>query len=169
MRRHVDCHAGAEQARARGAMSGANGMQVGVDAARMVENKRVFVVDEDEITRAVLQFILHDDNEAHELATLESAYAKAAYWPPDLVVLGSTLIRLGGPEIVAAVRDRLKAPVLVVAENATDPLALACVRAGAAGALIKPLTVQSVRDKVDRVLGRKASAFVPLHALTPSN
>jgi DNA-binding NtrC family response regulator len=142
-------------------------MQVGVDASMMVDNKRVFVVERDEITRAVLQFILHDENETHELASLEDAYAKGAEWRPDLVVLGQDFLRTDGPGVVVEVARRLNgARILVVAESATDALALDCVKAGAAGALIKPLTVESVRHKVDIALGRKAAAFVPLHLLS---
>jgi len=142
-------------------------MQVGVDASMMVDNKRVFVVERDEITRAVLQFILHDENETHELASLEDAYAKAAEWRPDLVVLGLDFVRELGTELIAEAAERLKvARILVIAESAADALALACVKAGAFGALIKPLTVESVRDKVDVALGRKTGAFVPLQALT---
>jgi hypothetical protein len=45
-------------------------MQIGVESSRAVENQRVFVVSGDEITRAVLQFMLHDEYETHEFADL---------------------------------------------------------------------------------------------------
>jgi KaiC/GvpD/RAD55 family RecA-like ATPase len=51
-------------------------MQIGVEISRAIENKRIFVIDSDEITRAVLQFMLHDENETHELASVEDAIAK---------------------------------------------------------------------------------------------
>ncbi len=37
-------------------------MQIGVDSQRAVENKRIYVIDDDEVTRAALQFMLHDEN-----------------------------------------------------------------------------------------------------------
>ncbi len=43
-------------------------MQIGVETSRAVENKRVFLVSDDEITRAALQFMLHDEFEAHDLS-----------------------------------------------------------------------------------------------------
>jgi hypothetical protein len=52
-------------------------MQIGVDTERAVDDRRVFVVDDDEITSAALQFMLHDEIETHELSSLEAAYAKA--------------------------------------------------------------------------------------------
>ena len=63
-------------------------MQIGVETSRAVENKRVFVVDDDDITRAVLQFMLQDDNETHDLPSLADAYAKSQQGQPDLLLLG---------------------------------------------------------------------------------
>src|SRR6516225_3721831 len=51
-------------------------MQIGVETAKAVDQRRVFVVDDDEITRAALQFMLHDEIETHELASPEAAYDK---------------------------------------------------------------------------------------------
>src|SRR6266545_848934 len=36
-------------------------MQIGVETSKAVDQRRVFVIDEDEITRAALQFMLHDE------------------------------------------------------------------------------------------------------------
>jgi hypothetical protein len=63
-------------------------MQIGVDSQRAVENRRIFVVAEDEITRAALQFMLLDEYETHEFAGLDEAFAKAAGNAPDLIILG---------------------------------------------------------------------------------
>ena len=49
-------------------------MQIGVETSRAVENKRIFVVDDDEIIRAALQFMLHDEYETHEVASLAEAF-----------------------------------------------------------------------------------------------
>lgn len=51
-------------------------MQIGVETSRVVENKRVFVVDDDEITRAVRQFMPQDESETHDLQSLGDAYKK---------------------------------------------------------------------------------------------
>ena len=53
-------------------------MQIGVETSKAVDQRRVFVIDDDEITRAALQFMLHDEIETHELASPEEvAYLKA--------------------------------------------------------------------------------------------
>lgn len=45
-------------------------MQIGVDSEKAVDDRRVFVVDDDEITSAALQFMLHDEIETHEITSL---------------------------------------------------------------------------------------------------
>ena len=106
-------------------------MQIGVETSRAVENKRVLVVHLDEIFRAALQFMLHDENEAHEVATLQDAYAMSANRKVDLVLL--------------------------VAKDPNDPLAQACLASGANDILTHPLRVEPVRRKANALLGRAAS------------
>src|SRR6185369_4620713 len=36
-------------------------MQIGLETSKAVDQRRVFVIDDDEITRAALQFMLHDE------------------------------------------------------------------------------------------------------------
>jgi DNA-binding response OmpR family regulator len=116
-------------------------MQIGVETSKAVDNKRIFVVDEDEIIRAAVQFMLHDENETHEAPSLEWAYDKGRDWPPDMVILGEALVRKRGAEIFN--------------EIATDGFAKQCLASGAHGVLIKPLTIEFVRGKVDVLLGRR--------------
>ncbi len=68
-------------------------MQIGVESSRSVENKRIFVVGSNEIDRAVLQFMLQDENETHELPSLDEAFAKARDWKPNLILLGMDLVK----------------------------------------------------------------------------
>src|SRR6266852_1197951 len=69
-------------------------MQIGVETSKAVDQRRVFVVDDDEITRAALQFMLHDEIETHELASPEEAYEKGVGWlKPDVVLLGVSFLK----------------------------------------------------------------------------
>ncbi|MBM4201619.1 MAG: response regulator, partial [Gammaproteobacteria bacterium] len=68
-------------------------MQIGVDTERALDDRRVFVVDNDEIISAALQFMLHDEIETHELPSLDAAYAKAAEWKPSVLLLGVGVVR----------------------------------------------------------------------------
>ena len=131
-------------------------MQVGVESARAVENKRIFVVDTDEICRAALQFILHDENETHEIATVQQALEKSREWKPDAILLGGDIVRELGASVIAQLREEIPGVVIaVVVESSSDPLRAICLGAGAHSTLSKPLSIESVRRQVNRILGRR--------------
>lgn len=135
-------------------------MQIGVETAKAVDQRRVFVVDEDEITRAALQFMLHDEIETHELATPEEAYAKGVDWlQPDVVLLGVSFLKQRGPALVGELATKFPGVrILMVCDKSEEATAIEGIKAGAHGALVKPLTLESVRKKVDTILGRGGAA-----------
>lgn len=140
-------------------------MQIGVESSKAVDNKRLFVVDNDDITRMALQFMLHDENETHDLPTLEAAFDKSIEWKPDLLLLGIDVVRERGLDVLALIKSRLAdTKILLVTGNRDDPMVAQCQDAGIDGLLLKPLTVEDVRRKVDGLLGRKR-ASIPIHAL----
>ena len=131
-------------------------MQIGVETSKAVDNKRIFVIDEDEIIRAALQFMLHDENETHEAPSLEWAYEKAIDWPPDLVIISEALLlRHGGAAIYGEIREKLRGPkIMLVLEPGGVELAKQCLAEGADSVAIKPLRIELVRRKADFLLGR---------------
>ncbi|MDZ5649884.1 response regulator [Nitrospirillum sp. BR 11828] len=135
-------------------------MQIGVETAKAVDQRRVFVVDQDEITRAALQFMLHDEIETHELATPEEAYAKGVDWlRPDVVLLGASFLAERGAGLVGEMLGAFPGVrLLIVCAKAEEALALEGLKAGAHAALVKPLTLADVRRKVDTLLGRDGAA-----------
>jgi len=138
-------------------------MQIGVESSRAVENKRVFVVDSDEITRAVLQFMLHDENETHEIASVAQAYEKAAEWKPDVILLGLPIVQERGIGVVGEIRERIPGvKIAIVVDSMADATAQSCLKQGAHSLLAKPLTIESVRRKVDILLGRRTSLSIPV-------
>lgn len=138
-------------------------MQIGVETSRAVENKRVFVVSHDEIARAVLQFMLHDEYETHELTGLDAAFAKAAEWQPDLLLLGLEILEEREESLLREIAAKLPgAKIMLVAEPGQDATATAYLQAGAHSVLTKPLTVEGVRRKVDAILGRGTNSIVQL-------
>jgi DNA-binding NtrC family response regulator len=139
-------------------------MQIGVDTAKAVDQRRVFIVDPDEITRSVLQFILQDEIEAHEMTTPEEAYEKGQGWlKPDLVLLAAELVAARGTALVGQMIAAFAGVrVLVVHGKPDEAAALEALRAGAHGALSKPLSIETVRKKVDTVLGRGGAPLVQL-------
>jgi len=135
-------------------------MQIGVETAKAVDQRRVFVVDDDEITRAALQFMLHDEIETHELATPEEAYAKGVDWlRPQVVLLGVSFLKRRGAAVLAELAAKFPGVrILIVCDKSEETTAVEGIKAGAHGALVKPLTLESVRKKVDTILGRGGAA-----------
>ncbi len=135
-------------------------MQIGVETSKAVDQRRVFVVDDDEITRSVLQFMLHDEIETHELASPEEAFAKGQDWlKPDLILLGISWIQKQGMGVVDAFNSAYPGVrILIVCAKDEEKLAVEAMQAGAHGAVVKPLTIEAVRKKVDIVLGRSGAA-----------
>lgn len=131
-------------------------MQIGVEAAKAVEKRRIFVVDDDEITRTALQFMLHDEIETHELATPEEAYEKGVDWlVPNIVMLGVSYLQSRGVGLIGEMKAKWPGVlVLIVTSKAEEAIAVEGLKAGAAGAVVKPLTLEAVRKKVDTILGR---------------
>ena len=130
-------------------------MQIGVESNKAVDNKRIFVVDEDEIIRAAMQFMLHDEYETHEAPSLEWAYEKAVDCPPDLVIFSEALMRRHGVSLYGEIRKRLRGPkILVVLEPGAVDLAKQCLAEGADSVAIKPLRIELMRRKADILLGR---------------
>jgi DNA-binding response OmpR family regulator len=136
-------------------------MQIGVESSRAVENKRIFVVESDEITRAILQFMLHDENETHEISSIAQTYDKAADWRPDVILLGMAIVNQHGPGVISELRERIPGVrVAVVADSPDDTVARACLKLGASSLLAKPLTIEAVRRRVDILLGRRTSLAI---------
>ena len=138
-------------------------MQIGVDSDRAVDNRRVFVVDNDEITCAALQFMLHDEIETHEISSLTAAYAKAVDWKPDLMLLGIGIVKEYGIGVLAEIHAKItNLKIILVADSASDPLAQACLKNGVNSILAKPLTIEKARQRVDAQLGRAVKLSIPV-------
>jgi DNA-binding NarL/FixJ family response regulator len=148
-------------------------MQIGVDNNSRVENKRVFIIANDGITGTVLQFMLEDHNETHAFETAEEAYAgaektiygKTEKLVPHLLIVGVGVLQEKGLPILQEIQAHFpNAKIVVAAETNDDPLAKQAIGkgGGAHGALVKPYTVETVRRKVDMMLGRLKAEFVQL-------
>jgi CheY-like chemotaxis protein len=141
-------------------------MQIGVETSRAVENKRIFVVDDDDITRAVLQFMLQDENETHDLPSLADAYRKGEQAAPDLILLGTSVIARDGPGVLAAIATRWSdVRILVVAERGEEISDRIPLQGAAHGVVNKPLTLEAVRRKVDIQFGRIKPPLVQLQLI----
>jgi len=139
-------------------------MQIGVDCDKAVDNRRVYVVDTDEVSRAAVGFMLADECETHEFADLDLAFERAQSFTPDLVILGPGVIAAAGPEVFGRI-NLLGARAVVLAESGARDYANACLSAGARGVIYKPLDIATVRAKVDAFLGRLAHTTFSLQPI----
>jgi DNA-binding NarL/FixJ family response regulator len=131
-------------------------MQIGVETAKAVDQRRVFVLDEDEIVRAAPPFMLHDEIENHQNASIQEAYDKGAgLLKPDVALLGASFLKSNGASVLAELTERFGGVrILIVCDKADEALAVDAMKHGAHGTLVKPLKIENVRQKVDTVLGR---------------
>ena len=138
-------------------------MQIGVDSQRAVENRRIFIVDQDEVNSMGLQFILADEYETHILAGPDAAISKAQHWPPDLVLLGTSHIAQDATATISRLRAQLpQAKILLVCANADQPGVNEALAAGANGLLTAPPTIEGARRRVNTALGRIAPLGIPV-------
>lgn len=138
-------------------------MQIGVATDRAVDLRRIFVIHEDEIVSAALQFMLHDEIETHEIQSVAAAFAKAVKWPPAVILMGIGIIESQGIGILQEIKSKINdVRIIVVVEKATDPLAQDCLKQGANALLAKPLTIEKARQKVDLQLGRPVKVGIPV-------
>ena len=138
-------------------------MQIGVEASRAVENKRVFVIETDEVSAVALQFMLADECETHVLPDSATALAKGREWPPNLILLGAGIIAAEGAQIVAQLKAQWSGlKIMIVADSVDDPAVKAAKTEGADSVLLRPLTLEAVRRKVDTQLGRRAALDIPV-------
>lgn len=138
-------------------------MQIGVDSQRSVENKRVFVVENDEVNSMGLQFMLADENETHVLPSVSAAIDKARDWPPHLVLLGIGLVRTQGSALIGQIKSSMNsAQILLVCDSTDDAAVKDALAHGADGTLLTPLRIEIVRRKVDSALGRAVPIGIPV-------
>lgn len=131
-------------------------MQIGVETSRAVESRRIFVLHSDEILRAALQFMLHDEYEAHEIPDADGAFRRAAGRAVDLVLVDLGTLWKEGTGLIARLKEGLGEPsIVLVAESEEDPDAHACLDAGADAVLGAPLRIDRVRSRVERALAER--------------
>jgi CheY-like chemotaxis protein len=97
---------------------------------------------------------------------MTSAYDKAVHWKPDAILLSLELAQVYGPAIIGQIRARIAdVRIALVCDSATDPVARSYLQHGVQSLLSKPLTVESVRRKVDRLLGRRSALAIPVQVV----
>lgn len=134
-------------------------MRTNFEPSHSVETDRILIVESDEVIRSALQFILRDRGETHAFASLDQALVYVAGQRPDVALLGIGLVENDGERILAEIARRLPGTkILIVANSANTPLAVASLKWGAHDVLGKPIAFDSVLRKVDALLERNETS-----------
>ena len=125
-------------------------MPIGTEVQRAIKGRRVFVLDEDEINRTVLQFMLEHDNETYEFTSVGSALKRGLRLRPDVVLISALLVAHEGRELLHKLRVTWPdVKLVVICEAADEECEAAAMAAGADDCLARPFMLEPVRRKVD--------------------
>ncbi len=115
---------------------------------------KVYVIDDDRSIRTSLKEILEDEDfVVEQFATGKSAVKALEKERPALILLDLWLGKEDGLEVLDEIRRMYPAlPVLMISGHGTIEQAVAATKKGAVDFLEKPLSIQSILDKIHAVL-----------------
>lgn len=120
-------------------------------------SKKILVVDDEDIIRESISFILQKEGYSVEVAENGSvAYQKVQDEPYDLVISDIEMPEMKGIELLEKiVRLNLQTSVIMITAYGSLETAIRALRAGAADYLLKPLDFDELTVKVARVFQLK--------------
>jgi DNA-binding response OmpR family regulator len=118
-------------------------------------NEKILVVDDNpEIVRFLKQYILVPSG--YQVLTAgdgQSGLEVALQSRPDLIMLDMTMPKLSGMQMLFALRkSEYQCPVIFMTVHGSENIAVEAFRLGVRDYMIKPFTVDEVRQAVDRAL-----------------
>lgn len=112
----------------------------------------VLVIEREQVVRSALHYILRNRYRTYAFASLDDALASVAD-TPDTVLVGGSILQGQDDGLLGALCARYGgAPILVVADRLSDPLAQVSLERGAREIVCKPISFDAVCDAVDRAL-----------------
>jgi DNA-binding NarL/FixJ family response regulator len=128
----------------------------------------VFVIEREQVVRSALHYILRDRYRTCAFASLDDALASTLD-APDVVLVGVSTLQGQHDGLPAVLCKRYGgAPVLVVADRLSDPLAQRALEGGAREIVCKPISFDTVCDAVDRALAAPIPNDAPSHLIRVS-
>jgi two-component system chemotaxis response regulator CheY len=115
---------------------------------------RILIVDDNELTRSLLQVILRsaEYQVIGEAADAQTGLAKAKAWHPDIVLLDNNMPNGQGIDIIVPIKQALpKTVILMVTAQGDDVMVKAAMERGASGFVIKPFNTESVLGTIKKV------------------
>lgn len=137
-------------------------------ASDSVNTMRLLVVeDEPELLRLVAQALREDGYAVDEAADGADGLFKARAWDYDAIVLDVMLPKKNGFEVLAALRQERKSPVLMLTARDTVMDRVRGLDTGADDYLVKPFDLNELLARVRALIRRSAGQPTPVVTLGP--
>jgi len=132
----------------------------------MSEGARILVVDDEPQIRRFLRLGLEGHGySVIEAATAEAATRAAVAHPPELVVLDLGLPDHEGFEVLSALREWSRAPVIVLSVRSREGEKVRAFDLGADDYVVKPFGMPELLARVKAALRRRTAAAEPLFSV----
>lgn len=116
---------------------------------------RILLIDTDSISNAVLKKILAEGSETVVMPDVVAALDWDSHYPPQLIMLGTGTIAIEGAGAVARFKKRFPDVKILIVCDALDEAGVSQAQLlGAESTLLRPLRRETVRSKVNRMLGQ---------------
>ncbi|MCO5168427.1 MAG: ATP-binding protein [Planctomycetes bacterium] len=132
------------------------------------ERALVLVVEDQPELRELLTATLARDHRVVSARDGAEGLAAARARPPDLVITDLMMPRVGGAELIAALRATpplADVPIIVLTARADDDLRVELLRQGVNDYVMKPVTLQELRARAGRLVAMKRAGDVLRQAL----
>ncbi|GAB3812001.1 response regulator [Tessaracoccus terricola] len=121
----------------------------------MGNTKRAVIVEDDDDIRGLLEIVLGQMGyEAIAAVTGEQGITSVREHAPELVTLDIGLPGVNGLDVLTQLREFHSGPVVVVSARGRAADAERALAAGADGYLVKPFRPRTLREDLERILGR---------------
>lgn len=127
-----------------------------------MNKQKITIVDDDQNIVTSVSILL--EAEGYDIACFhdgEEGLAGILANPPDLVVLDIKMPRLDGTEVLIALRQHLKTPVIFLTSKDDEVDELFGLRLGADDYIAKPFSQRLLLERIRAVLRRNAPASAP--------
>ncbi|MEK8033385.1 hypothetical protein AACH06_21410 [Ideonella sp. DXS29W] len=136
-------------------------MQIGVDSQRAVETKRAYIIDSDDVGATGLQFMLADELEVHQMAACADALSRASQ-AVDVILLGAEAAGAAGEAGLRALFGAFEGVPVIAYGPAGDERVAQALALGARSSIARPFKLETVRQKVNAQIGRRAVLTIPV-------
>ncbi|MBI5675422.1 MAG: sigma-54-dependent Fis family transcriptional regulator [Nitrospirae bacterium] len=125
----------------------------------MTSNKKIFVIDDDELIVTVLSKALRSEgyDVFAETSEFKNIIDKIGGYSPDAVLLDNKLSAVSGLDILKDLRQSgIDAPVIMLTADDTAETAVKAMKLGADDYLTKPFNMEEVKIVINNIIEKKA-------------